>query len=192
MRIVGIVLVAIAASGAAVARAEDHATLYRFDPFEDRLVEVAPAEVKPGRLYQRYSSVLQRRTWSLAQEDGGFEFAMGPGSTQAAWRLDLRATPEQQRAEVLARAPQLIQLIDSRNVQAVVRLDDQGRWKLLPRPAIANVYDEETLLRWEWHGERRVAVIHTYGDQWLVVDDRFVPATIGTMLRGGTPYGGCW
>ena len=84
--------------------AADPAAIFRFDPFLAQVVEVPAAEVKPGYLYNHYHPQLRRRVWSVAVEGGGFEYAMAPGSTQPAQMLDLRATPQQQREELIARA----------------------------------------------------------------------------------------
>jgi hypothetical protein len=83
--------------------------------------------------------------------------------------------------------------MDTRGGRAYVTLDDAGAWQLLQRPTIAAVYDLETLRRWEWHGGRRVAVLHSYGDDWLLIDGKFAPASYGPAF--GYAYGGarcCW
>ena len=174
------------------ATADDHAAIFRYDPFDRKLIAVPAGEVKAGYLYSRYSAQLKRRVWSVGREGGGFEYAMATRSVQPAWRLDLRATPERQRQELLARAPELANIMDIRGARAFVQLDDKGVWQLMVRPTIANIYDEETLRRWEWHGERRVAVMHTNGYEWLMVDGKFVPATYGVEAFGDAPRGCCW
>ncbi|HYO23493.1 MAG TPA: hypothetical protein VEQ85_00935 [Lacipirellulaceae bacterium] len=154
----------------------DPQIIQRFDPLSTTMVNVVASEIKPGYLYHRYHAGLARRVWSVAAPGGGFLYAMAPGSTQPAWMLDLRATPEQLRNELDARVPGLLQLMDTRGAAAFVRLTTGGTWELVPRPTIANVYDLETLRRWEWHGPRRVAVMHTSGYEWLQVNGQFVPA----------------
>ena len=67
----------------------------RYDPFNNKLIPVTPAEIKPGFLYLHYSPVQGRNVWSLANEKGGFSYAMGQGSVQPAARLDIRATTQQ-------------------------------------------------------------------------------------------------
>jgi hypothetical protein len=179
------------------AASEDRAAIFRYDPFEQKLIAVPAHEVKPGYLYLRYSELLKRRVWSMGRADGGFDYAMAIGSVQPAWRLDLRATPEQQRQTLLARAPELANMMDIRGARASVQLERSGSWELMRRPTIASVYDEETLRRWEWHGERRVGVLHTGGYEWLLVDGNFVPATGAPMAVGfprfsGAPLSCCW
>jgi hypothetical protein len=164
----------------------DRAVIQRFDPFTDALIAVPPAEIKPGFLYNRFSASLGRRVWSLALPGGGFEYAMAPGSTQPARLLDLRATEEQMREELLERAPDLARVLDVRGGTAFVRLLPDDKWQVVQQPTIANVFDLETSRRWEWHGVRRVAVMHTLGYEWSLADGRFVPGI--TSIAGVSGY----
>jgi hypothetical protein len=156
----------------------DTARVYRFDPLTDELVAVQAEEIMPGYIYNRYSPVMNRRVWSLALEGGGFEYAMAPGSVQQARLLDLRATEEQLRDELNERAPALAKMMDIRGAVAHVRLSEDDRWELVQQVTIGSVFDLETSRRWEWHGPRRVAVMHTTGYEWMLVDGRFLPAVI--------------
>lgn len=156
----------------------DTAAVYRYDPLTDTLVAVTAEEIKPGYVYNRYNANMGRRVWSLAREGGGFEYAMAPGSVQQAALLDLRATEEELRDELNERAPELAKMMDIRGAVAHVRLTDDGRWELVRQMTIGSVFDLETGRRWEWHGPRRVAVMHTTGYEWMLVDGRFLPAVI--------------
>jgi hypothetical protein len=156
----------------------DEAAFYRYDPFLQEMIPVPRLEIKPGYLYTRRSEQLGRRVWSIARADGGFDYAMAPGSVQPAWRLDLRASAERQRAELEARAPEMAQIMDIRGERAHVKLDDAGVWQLATLPTIPSVYDLQTLRRWEWHGQRRVAVVHTDGYEWSVVRGKYSPAFV--------------
>jgi hypothetical protein len=164
----------------------DRTVIERFDPFSNALVAVPSAEIKPGHLYKRFSERMGRRVWSLALPGGGFEYAMAPGSTQPARLLDLRATEQQMREELLERAPDLAAAIDVRGGTAFVRLMPDDTWQVVQQPTIGNVFDLETSRRWEWHGARRVAVMHTLGYEWSVVDDTLVPAI--TSIAGASGY----
>jgi hypothetical protein len=155
----------------------DPNVIFRFDPFLVKLVSVTPAEIKAGYLYNHYNQQLGRRVWSRAVEGGGFQYAMAPGSTQPAWALDLRATQQQLRQELIARAPELAKMIDVRGAVAHVRLKNDETWELVKMTTIGNVFDLETGRRWEWHGARRVAVVHTGGYEWQFVDGKPLPVT---------------
>jgi hypothetical protein len=171
----------------------DPAAVFRYDPFAQQNVAVTAEEIQPGFIYYRYSESLKRHVWSLAREGGGFEYSMAPGSVLQARQLDIRATVEQQRQALQAWAPEMAQIMDIRGARAYVKLDDAGHWQLLRRPTVAAVYDLATLRRWEWHGGRRVAVLHSNGDDWLVVDGKFTPASYGVAF--GYAWGGatcCW
>lgn len=167
---------------------EDPSAVFRFDPISNELVAVPAAEVRPGFIYYHFNPRLNRRVWSLATANGGFEYAMAPDSVQPARLLDLHATPEQLRSELVENAPEVAKIMDIRGGIAYVRLTADQRWVLVRQPTIANVYDLETLRRWEWHGERRVAVMHTAGYDWLLVDGKFVPASYRAAFASGC----CW
>lgn len=193
-------LSALSSSRAAAPAAQtevDRSVVQRFDPFSDALVAVPPAEIKPGFLYNRYSERMGRRVWSLALPGGGFEYAMAVGSTQPARRLDLRATEQQMREELLERAPELAAALDVRGGTAFVRLMPDETWQVVQQPTIGNVFDLETSRRWEWHGVRRVAVMHTLGYEWSLLDGEFVPAvtSIAGVSAYAAPYAAgprCW
>jgi hypothetical protein len=171
----------------AVEPVDDPATVYRFDPFLDQLVAVPAEEIKAGFTYYRHHPGMGRRVWSLATPDGEFEYAMAVGSVVPARALDLRATPAEMERELSEEAPELKRIMDIRGAIAYVRLADEQTWKLVPQPTIPSVYDLATLRRWEWHGERRVAVMHTGGFDWLVVDGKFVPASYAVPA-----WASCW
>jgi hypothetical protein len=151
--------------------------IYRYDPFERNFIAVSTSEIKPRFLYYRPSPLLRRHVWSVADEQGRFVYAMAPGSVQYAQALDLRASFERQREELYRSAPELARSMEIRGGQALVALNDADRWELVQQSALPNVYDLETLRRWEWHGPRRVAVLHTFGDDWLLVKGKFIPAS---------------
>ena len=163
----------------------DRDAVQRFDPIVDQMVDVPPAEVKPGFLYNHFHEGLGRRVWSVAAPGGGFLYAMAPGSVQPARALDLRATEQQLRAELLERAPELAQVLDIRGGTAFMRLTPNETWEVVRQSTIANVFDLETGRRWEWHGVRRVAVVHMRGYEWMLVDGRAVPSAGYGMVE-------CW
>jgi hypothetical protein len=194
-RLAACIALAIAVASAAtsvgqaqpLAPSDDPAVIYRYDPLIEKLIAVPAEEITPGFVYYRYHPHLGRRVWSQAVEGGGFEYAMAPGSVQLARALDLRATQQQLREALTSRAPELARVMDIRGALAFVRLLPDGAWDLVRQPTIASVYDLETSRRWEWHGERRVAVVHTGGYEWTLVDGKFHPVTFTVV---GAP--GCW
>jgi hypothetical protein len=114
---------------------------------------------------------------------------MGPGSTQPAGRLDVRATLEQRARFLETEAPSLAEVIRRQGGAAFIRLNASDQWELVPFTTIASVFNLEDGRRWEWHGDRRVAVLHTYGDDWPLVEGKYVPASTGPWGYGGWGYG---
>jgi len=153
--------------------------IYRMQPSFDQseMVIVPPEEIKTGLVYNYFNQQLGRRVWGLAHEDGSFEYALGEGSVVPTDLFDLRITPEMRSRLLELGAPGLEQALATTGGEPAVRLGANGQWSLLPVPSSARVFDLETGHRWEWHGKRRVAILHTYGDQWQLVDGSYRPAT---------------
>ncbi len=169
-----------------LARAADQQTdelgpegVYRMQPsFEkSEMVIVPPEEIKTGLAYNYYNRQLGRRAWGFAQEDGSFQYAFGEGTVLPADLFDLRITAELRSMLLERGSPGLEQALATTGGTPAVQLDAAGRWNLLLFRTSARVFDLETGHRWEWHGRRRVAVLHTYGDQWQRIDGRYRPAT---------------
>jgi hypothetical protein len=160
--------------------ADDHEGVYRLHPDMEtvRAILVPPAEVKPGFVYNYYHAGLKQRVWGLALEGGKFEYAFGEGTTIPTSKFDLRLTPEMQARVLDERAPRLLKELDAVGRTPAVRLDGAGNWELLRFPSSSRVFDMATGQRWEWHGMRRLAVLHTYGNLWHVVDGEYYPVTV--------------
>jgi len=152
-------------------------TAYRLDLFTETLRPLATGEIRPGAVYFRYSAEVGRHVWSRVKADGSFEFAMGPGSVQPAWRFDVRERREEQLRELELRAPELYRRLIEQGARPMLRLDQQGRWQLDIASNEGRVFDLETGHRWEWHGGRRVAVVHSGGRSWVSQEGRFSPAS---------------
>ena len=160
--------------------AEDHEGVYRLHPDLEnvKLVRVTAAEIKPGLVYNYYNEQLNDRAWGLAKEGGGFEYAFGEGTMMPTNKFDLQLSPEMQARLLNERAPGLLRQLNNVGRSAAVQLDGNGVWKLLRFPSSARVFDLATGLRWEWHGDRRLAVLHTGGNLWHIVAGEYYPVTI--------------
>ena len=169
-----------------VPASDDPDGIYRLHPDLEAVqwVIVPPAEVKPGLVYNYYSETLKTRTWGVAREDGGFDYAFGEGTTIPTGMFDLRLTPEMEAQLLNRRAPGLLGTLTTVGRRAAVRLDGEGVWKLLPFPSSARIFDLLTSERWEWHGHKRHAVVHTYGNMWHIADGRYLPITIVATTCG--------
>ncbi len=182
-----LLIVLLLSSNAAVAQivpADDHTGVYRLHPNLEtvQLVRVTPEEIKPGLVYNYYNDQLGERAWGLAKEGGGFEFAFGEGTVMPTTAFDLQLSPEMQARVLNERAPGLLKQLDNVGRSAAVQLNGKGVWELLRYPSSGRVFDLLTGERWEWHGDRRVAVLHVGGNLWHIVDGRYYPVTIATTL----------
>jgi hypothetical protein len=159
---------------------QDKSSVYRLHPDLDDVtpIVVPNEEIKPGLVYSYYHPGLEQRVWGIAKEDGTFEFAFGEGTTIPTSMFDLRLTPEMKERVLEQRSPRLLSEISSVGRSAAVRLNSKGIWELLPFPSSARVFDMLTSRRWEWHGKKRHAVVHTGGYLWHVVDGEYYPVNI--------------
>ncbi|MEM9659956.1 MAG: hypothetical protein AAF961_16450 [Planctomycetota bacterium] len=165
--------------------------VYRYVPagrdkrLVQRLEKIAPDELVDQRVYLHYDDRLGRHVWGLYVGDGRFRYAIGEGSTLRVELFEINLN-EQERQEVLeAVAPRLKQKLEdpekARNVNLYLRLNSGNQWELAgysALPLVQSIFDLETGHRWEWHGARRHAVLHTLGDVWQVIDGRYVPTDI--------------
>lgn len=150
-------------------------TVYRYDLLAQELVPVPRQEWKPGHVYYRFHTGLGRHVWSIAGPDGGFRYAIGPGSVQQTRQFDLRASPEERQRQLRARAPEMARLLEIQGTLPTVRLGADDRWQLNVGPTVASVFDLETGRRWEWHGTEPVGVIHSGGPRWSPTEMAYRP-----------------
>lgn len=153
----------------------DRSWTYRYDPLTDKLFAVRQSEVKPGIVYGRYHTGSGRWVWGKASSDGSLHYQIGPGSVQEVRYFDLQGTAAEQRRALEQRAPELARLLTIQGARPTLRLDEVGRWQLGPTPHVSNVFDETTGERWEWHGDRPSAVIHSCGRLWTYSNGRYLP-----------------
>ena len=104
-----------------------------------------------------------------------FEFAMGPGSVQPAWRFDIREGREDQLRLLEERSPELYKRLMVQGARPMIQLLENGRWQLDIASNEGRVFDIETGGRWEWHGGRRVRVVHGGGKSWTYQDHTYQP-----------------
>lgn len=156
----------------------DRAVVYRYDPFRRLLVPTPRSEWKPGHVYHRYSDRLGRHVWSIAAADGRMAYALGPGSVHPARNFDLRVSEAERQRELEAREPELARRLAILGARPTARLAADGTWSLDQSPGAARIFDLETGQRWEWHGDRRTGVVHSGGNAWVVVGDRYRPAFV--------------
>lgn len=156
----------------------DRASVYRVNPPGQQLVVVAREEVKHGFAYKYFNEHLGRHVWGLAAKDGRFQFAMGPGSMQPTDQFDLRLSATQQQQILEEQAPGLFKGVAETGRQVYLELGEDDRWQLYQSTSIPKVFDLLTSRRWEWHGGRQVAVLHTTGYLWEWLQGRYYPLQV--------------
>ena len=167
---------------------DDGRGVLRYAPLSGTLEPVSPQELKVGYIYSHFSQRLGRRVWSYAQAHGEFWYALGEGTTQEAWRLDLRVTPEQ-GWEILAQtAPRLARQLQQEGPGHVyLRLTRDNRWVIAEGASFPTIYNAETAYRWEKHSGRYIPVsTGAWRYSWAVDQGRYVSAE---RLRGAAPGG---
>ena len=154
----------------------DKNTIYRLDLFTETLKTHSKKDLKPGAVYFRFSPLSGHHVWSRFSEKRIFEFAMGPGSVQPVWRFDIREGREDQLRLLEERSPELYKRLMVQGARPMIKLLDNGRWDLDLESNEGRVFDIETGGRWEWHGGRRVRVVHTGGASWSYQDHTYRPS----------------
>jgi hypothetical protein len=176
-------------SGAKAAEGgDDGRGILRYAPLSGTLEPVSPQELKVGYIYSHFSQRLNRRVWSYALANGEFWSALGEGTTQEAWRLDIRVTPEQGWELLAQTAPRLARQLQQEGTGHVyLRLTGEGRWVIAEGAGFPTVYNAETGYRWEKHSGRYIPISSgAWRYQWAVDQGRYVPAG---RMRGAVKGG---
>lgn len=154
----------------------DQATDYRYDPISRQLWPIPRASLRRGCVYLTFASDLDAWTWSQWMGEQGFRYAMGPGSIQPGERFHLTFSDAEGMQAIEARSPELARKFEIQGAKPVLRLDEDGSWRLNPTSCGARVFDERTGERLEWHGPGRASVVvHLGGNRWRYENGRYVP-----------------
>jgi hypothetical protein len=154
----------------------DQNTVYRLDLFTESLKPTLKKELKKGAVYFRYSSIFGHHVWSRFSEEKGFEFAMGPGSVQPAWKFDIREGRNDQLRLLENRSPELYKRLTVQGARPMIKLLENGHWELDVASNEGRVFDLESGERWEWHGGRQIRVVHAGGIHWKYRGQNYQPA----------------
>ena len=155
----------------------DRNSIYRVDPNIRRLNVVPQDEIRLGFVYKYYNPKLEKHVWGIAIEGGKFRYAMGPGSMQPADRFDLRLTELEKQRLIDESAPALSRGVQGLGRKVYAQLKENDEWDIHLSTSIPKVYDQLTQRRWEWHGTRRLGVLHTYGPYWTWEEGSYLPLT---------------
>jgi hypothetical protein len=165
--------------------AEDvpHESVRKPDPRTGEFVAVPGNQIQPGKIYNHYSQRQGRYVWAYATESGGFSYGLGPGSTEDPANFDVVTSERETRRIVQENAGPWASRSREQGRPILIRLGDDDKWKVLPGKSIRSHFDIDSGRRWEWHGTRRVAVVHTHGYHWSRGGERYVPAVDGVLCR---------
>ncbi len=150
-------------------------TVYRLDLFTESLKPTLKKDLKKGAVYFRYSPTSGHHVWSRFSEKK-FEFAMGPGSVQPAWKFDIHEGRDDQLRLLENRSPELYKRLMVQGSRPMIKLLENGHWELDTASNEGRVFDLESGERWEWHGGRQIRVVHTGGSHWKYYDRNYQPA----------------
>ena len=149
---------------------------YRYDPVSRQLWEIPRESLRLGCVYLTYDSDLQEWIWSQWAGQQGFRFALGPGSIIPGEQFHLTISDAEGMRAIEARSPELARKFEIQGSKPVLRLEEDGTWRLNPNSCGARVFDTRTGRRWEWHGPDQATVVHLGGDRWRYVNGEYVPA----------------
>jgi hypothetical protein len=155
---------------------DDGRGILRYDIMNDRLAPISPEELRPGYIYSHFSERLHRRVWTYLQADGQFWHAFGEGTTQPAWRFDIRATLDEAMEKLKQINPEMSDQLRRKGGLVFVKLTADGDWAITRTASQPSVYNAETGQLWQWINTKYVPVITLQGDRWVVREGKYVPA----------------
>ena len=154
----------------------DQNAVYRLDLFTESLKPILKKNLKTGAVYFRYSLISGHHVWSRFSEEKRFDFAMGPGSVQPAWKFDVREGRDDQLRLLENRSPELYKRLMVQGSRPMIKLLENGHWELDIASNEGRVFDLESGERWEWHGGRQIRVVHAGGIHWKYHNQNYQPA----------------
>jgi len=138
----------------------------RPDPSSSSLLPVDSDHIKPGNIYNHFSQRQGRYVWAYAMKGGGFSYALGMDSTELPGNFDLVTSRRQTQELVEAEAGPWAKRSQRDGKQIMVRLGVDEKWKVVRGRSIRSHFDIDSGHRWEWHGNRKVAILNTQGQLW--------------------------
>ncbi len=154
----------------------------RPDPRSSDLLPVSPEQIKPGKIYNHFSQRHNRYVWAYAKAGGEFSYALGTGSTELPDNFDLVTSKSQTKELVEAVAGPWAEKSRLAGKQILVRLGADEKWQIVPARSIRSHYDIESSQRWEWHGERKVGILHSNGNTWSYHGSKYAPMNFHPCL----------
>jgi len=159
-----------------VLAAKDPTITYRLDLMTGKLDPIDRRDLKVGYIYYHHSSRLNDWAWSYYQTDHSFWYAYGEGTTQNAWCFDILGSPEA-IAKRLAEFPELARNVERYDAKVCLRLQADGRWKIIGVGRAPSIFNVETGERWQiFSTSKYIPVVHTNGRIWTIVNGSYEPS----------------
>ena len=150
-------------------------TVRRYDPLSQSLQTIADKEIIPGKIYNHFSTAHNRYVWAYALPGGKWSYPLGPGTTDLPEHFDLVTPPEITQALLEQRAGEWLAHSRQEGSPILARLAADDHWELLGIRSVRSHFNLDSGYRWEWHGDHRIGVLHTYGRRWRYIDGVYQP-----------------
>lgn len=147
----------------------------RYDPLSQSLQPIADENITPGKIYNHFSTAHNRYVWAYALPGGKWSYPLGPGTTELPEHFDLVTPPEITRALLEQRAGEWLARSRHEGSPILARLAADDHWELLEIRSVRSHFNLNSGYRWEWHGDHRIGVLHTYGRRWRYLDGVYQP-----------------
>ena len=171
----GLPMLAHATAKEAPSTAPADRPVLRYDPLSQTLKPIESNKVIPGKIYNHFSPAHNRYVWAYALHDGKWSYPLGPGTTELPDHFDLVTPPALTRALLEQRAGEWLARSRQEGSPILARLASDNHWELLEFRSVRSHFDLDSGYRWEWHGEKRIGVLHPHGRRWKYVEGRYRP-----------------
>jgi hypothetical protein len=166
-----------------VLAAKDPTITYRLDLMTNKLDPIDRRDLRVGYVYYHFSSRLNGWAWSYYGNDHDFWFAYGEGTVQNAWCFDIRASRED-IAKRLKEFTDLAQQVDRYNESVCLRLQADGRWKIIGIGRVPTIFNAETGELWQmFYQDKYIPVVHASGKIWVSQNGTIHPSNSSFLGR---------
>jgi hypothetical protein len=156
--------------------AKDTRIAYRLNLLSGDLEAVNQKDMKVGCIYYHFSAGRNAWVWSYLLNDRTFWYAFGEGTTQTARRFDIRASL-QDVTKRLEQFPELERGVNQYNQAVCLRLQADGRWRIVGTGLAPSIFNAETGERWQQlHKNEYIPIVHIGGNSWSVRNGSYEPS----------------
>ena len=113
--------------------------------------------------------------WAYALPNGKWSYPFGPGTTELPDHFDLVTPPALTRALLEQRAGEWLARSRREGSPILARLAADDHWELLEFRSVRSHFDLDSGYRWEWHGDKRIGILHIHGRRWRYNEESYEP-----------------